>query len=512
MWVLGLNGPPIGWHDGAACLVDGDGNVVAMSEEERFTREKHALRSHATNAARFCLDEAGIEPEDVDVVAIGWDLPRILPRMGGEWDFASPRRFLSEALGWKLRGRGGPELVCVPHHRAHAISAFYASGWDEAAVLVNDGNGEDESISIYEARFGEAPIRREVWPRSHSLGYLYDAACRAIGLNFLEAGKTMGLAAYGRARELEPAELLRSTGADFEPPFDLPESADYDEIIAAWEPILRELAPGGVTTPSADLDQDEDAIRIAWSAQSAVEQVVLSLVEHARAITGMRRICLAGGVALNCSANGLLSDPLYVPPVSHDAGGALGAAWAIAPPREPQAPLSPFLGADAATPAEVPEGWSETALDAAAVAGRVMDGKVGAIARGRAEVGPRALGHRSIIALPDSVEMRDRVNRMKGRERWRPLAPIGAKELDGEFWSGPREVQRYMLGAQSVTPLGRERIAGTVHVDGTARAQVATGTGLVEDVLGAMRSGGAGPRLDQHLLQRARRANREQRR
>ena len=104
---------------------------------------------------------------------------------------------MAEALGWSFKGREGPELVCVPHHRAHAASTFYARGRGRA-VLVNDGNGEDESISIYEARFGAPLVRREVWPRSHSLGYMYDAACRAIGLNFLEAGKTMGLAAYGR--------------------------------------------------------------------------------------------------------------------------------------------------------------------------------------------------------------------------------------------------------------------------------------------------------------------------
>ena len=151
------------------------------------------------DAARFCLEQAGIEPDDVDVVAIGWDLPRIFPRLGGNWDFTVPAKFLEERSAGSLGGRGGPELVCVPHHRAHAISAFYASGFDEAAVLVNDGNGEDESISICEARFGDPSIRREVWPRSHSLGYMYDAACRAIGLTFLEAGKTMGLAAYGRA-------------------------------------------------------------------------------------------------------------------------------------------------------------------------------------------------------------------------------------------------------------------------------------------------------------------------
>ena len=120
MWILGLNGPPIGWHDSAACLVDGDGKVWAMAEEERFTRVKHAVRSYPRNAARFCLDWVGIEPGDLDVIAIGWDLPRLYPRFGAQWSFSSPRDFLAQALGWSFAGRRGPELVCVPHHRAHA--------------------------------------------------------------------------------------------------------------------------------------------------------------------------------------------------------------------------------------------------------------------------------------------------------------------------------------------------------------------------------------------------------
>ena len=313
----------------------------------------------------------------------------------------------SKPSAGRFDGRGGPELVCVPHHRAHAISAFYASGWDEAAVLVNDGNGEDESISIYEARFGDAPIRREVWPRSHSLGYLYDAACRAIGLNFLEAGKTMGLAAYGRARELEPVgahaqrpaltSSRRSTfprarrlrrdhrrlGAD-------PSRAGPGRSRRRQAPIstrtrTRSGSPGARRAPSSKSSR-------AWS----------STLARSRACAA---VCLAGGVALNCSANGLLSDPLYVPPVSHDAGGALGAAWAIAPPREPQAPLSPFLGADAATPAEVPEGWSETALDAAAVRRRrVMEARS---ERSPADA-PRSARERSATARSSLCRTRSR--------------------------------------------------------------------------------------------------------
>jgi carbamoyltransferase len=466
-----------------------------MAEEERFTRVKHAVRTYPVHAARYCLEQAGLQPEDLDVIAIGWDLPKILPRFGGVWDFATSREFLDEHLGWKFSGRGGPEFVCMPHHRAHAASAFYGSGLDAAAVLVNDGNGDDESISIFEARFESPLVRREVWPRSHSIGFMYEAACRAVGLSFLEAGKTMGLAAYGKARSYDPELLMQGDGVEFHPPFDLGPEADHAEIIPAWEERLREFGPIPATTPSASLDSDELAVRIAWSAQATVESIVPALVEHARKITGLEAVCLAGGVALNCSTNGLLEGPIYVPPVSADAGGALGSAWLIAPPREPQAPLSPYLGLNVETPSSPPDGWQEAPLDPPAVVERLLRDQIGAIAWGRAEVGPRALGHRSMIALPNSTAMRDRVNTLKGRELWRPLAPIGAAKLDGQYWEGPRELQRYMLGAATVTPLGRERIAGTVHVDGTARAQIADGAGFISDVLSALEASGADPVL-----------------
>jgi len=466
-----------------------------MAEEERFTRVKHAIRTYPRKAARFCLDSAGIEPDDLDVVAIGWDLPRMYPRFGGSWGFTSPREFLSKGLGWEFPGRGGPELVCVPHHRAHAVSAFYASGLEEAAVLVNDGNGEDESISIWEARFGAPLVLREAWPRSHSLGFMYDAACRAVGLTFLEAGKTMGLAAYGKAKGYEPWELMIGDGTEFRPPFELGPEADYHDIIPIWEKELRRFAAIPVETPSAALDNDEVAVQIAWSAQAAVERIVPALVGHARAITALDAVCLAGGVALNCSTNGLLDDPVYVPPVAADAGGALGAAWAVAPPRTPLEPLDPYLGSDVGSPTSIPETWDRRPLEPSAVADRLLRDEVGAVAWGRAEIGPRALGHRSVIALPSEPATRDRLNTMKGRELWRPLAPIGTREAASRFWHGPEKLQRYMLGAANVTPLGKERIAATLHVDSTARAQIADGAGLICDVLGALETAGADPVL-----------------
>jgi carbamoyltransferase len=303
----------------------------------------------------------------------------------------------------------------------------------------------------------------------------------------------MGLAAYGKAKRIEPIPLMEREGVDFHPPFDLSPNADHGEIVPAWEERLTRFGP--VSTASSRLDKDNTAVRIAWSTQATVESIVPALVEHARKITGLDAVCLAGGVALNCSTNGLLSGPIFVPPVAADAGVALGSAWVVAPPTAPLPPLSPYLGLDVSTPRSAPVGWNSAPLEPAAIVDRLLRNQIGAIASGRAEVGPRALGHRSVIALPNQVTLRDRVNTIKGRELWRPLAPIGTSEADGKYWQGPRDLQRYMLGAASVTPLGQQRIAGTVHVDGTARAQIADDAGLISDVLRALAEAGADPVL-----------------
>ena len=432
MWVLGINGPPIGWHDSAACLVSDDGEVHAFTEEERISRKKHALDGTPAQAARWCLEQAGLTLGDVDVVAYGWNLPRMYPTYGATWTSDSTRDFLYVALGWPRRA-AMPEVVYVDHHLAHATSAFYASGFSRASVLVNDGNGEVESISAYSASFEDGIRCLRKWPRSHSLGYMYDATSRAIGMTFLEAGKTMGLAAYGAQRDVSPWSFLRFDDNDsdlFRPPFDLPESAEYKEVIGEWERYFANLGSFPVSTPSATLDADDDAVRIAWSAQNDVEEAIARLVSWLRNETGIDELCIAGGVGLNCSANGKLAEPVYLPPVASDAGAALGAAWHVAPPTMPQAPLTPYLGAPidiSALPGTLDAGDASPE----AVADRLAAGKIGAIAYGRAEIGPRALCHRSILAVPDSEGVRDEVNRRKGKGT--VAAAVTGCAADGEW-------------------------------------------------------------------------------
>jgi carbamoyltransferase len=498
-WVLGLNGPDIGWHDAASCLVSGDGTVVAFSEEERFNRKKHSPFRPPRQSAQFCLETAGITLDDVDVVAYGWDLPRMWPRYEHPWEGEkSIEELLGKWFGWRP-GDHRPEVVFVNHHHAHAFSTFYASPYEEAAVLINDGNGEDESISLYTATREKGPILLRQWPRSHSLGYLYDATSRACGMSFLQAGKTMGLAAYGAAQGLTPWPTMRFDRELHEPPFDLPPSADYKEVVAAWMKVFEGYGPFPVSTSSEDLVDDPAAVQIAWSAQAAVEEAVTRLVSYARSETGFEAVCMAGGVALNCSANGKLPDPVYVPPVPHDAGAALGAAWSICPPTGPPEELSPYLGqaigAERAAAVLNEAGLRSTAAATEAVVERLQRGLVGAIAAGRAEIGPRALCHRSILAVPDRAEVRDEVNRRKGRELWRPLSPVSLASTGGDLWPSRPSLHRYMLGASQVAAQHRSSVPAVVHVDGTARVQTIDGNERVADYLEALGSAGLPPVL-----------------
>ncbi len=489
MWVLGLNTIPLGFHDAAACLVNEHGEIAGFVEEERLTRSKHAIRQRPVNAAKFCIDQAGIDPREIDVVAIGWDVPYASREWKNiRWRFEEIPRWLNQSLGWNRTWKDLPDLVFVPHHLAHATTSFHASGWDKAAALVVDGSGEVESTSIFSCASGARLLRKRVWPRSHSLGWLYDSVSQFLGFGFLEAGKTMGLAAYGRARNLEPWPLMTEDDDGLRPPFPIPDRYHYAKIVGCWAEVLERLANGrSVTAAPRDVDRDETAVLAAWSVQATVETRFRRLVDLARELTGEQRVCLSGGVALNCAANGLLDEPIYAPPIPHDAGIALGAAWHVAPPRSSQT-LDPFLGPDVS--ADMPgaddrDGLIVAPVDIDRICEALDAGRIGAVAEGRAEVGPRALCRRSIIASPADPAMKDRVNAIKDREPWRPFGPVGLRGRSSALWEEREHLTRYMIGGVQVSEEGHAAIPAAIHVDGTARPQVLEddADGTVADVL-----------------------------
>ncbi|MDX6691385.1 MAG: carbamoyltransferase [Solirubrobacteraceae bacterium] len=493
--ILGVNAPPTGWHDPAACLVDSDGTLLAFCEEERLTRRKHARRDGPRAAVRHCLDEAGIEFGDVDLVTMGWDVPVAARLYGHEWSLDAAPRWLEEQLGWS-GGRGDmPEVRFVGHHLAHATIAFHASDFDTAAVLVIDGNGDEESISIYSADRERGLVRRRVWPRSHSLGYLYDAACRFVGFETLQAGKLMGLSAYGRARGATPWDLLPA--GEPQPPDGVDEGDGFNRYIHAWTADIDRLAGGRrVSRGELELHLDPLAVQVAVSAQEAVERTVLHLAAVAREVAGTENLCLAGGVALNCKANGLLSGPVFAPPAPHDAGTALGAAWHIVPPRRADGRISAHLGPGlGASPNGDLDGLHREPLSLERVCAALEAGSCGAIVQGAGEIGPRALGHRSIVANPSAASMHARLNAIKGREPWRPFGAAALSSSAPALWQPRPRLSDYMLAGTPVSDLAAERMPAAIHVDGTTRPQELDpdADGLLPDLLRAWgdRAGGA---------------------
>ncbi len=474
--ILGVNAPPTGWHDPAACLVAGDGTLLAFCEEERLSRVKHAERSGPRLAVAHCLERAGATPGDIELVAIGWDVPLAAPLYGGQWRLEDTPAWLKRYLGLDCSLRDMPEVRFVGHHLAHATIAFHASDFEEAAVLVVDGNGDEESISIYRAQRDQPLARMRVWPRSHSLGYMYDAACRFVGFGPLQAGKLMGLSAYGRAAGIEPWELL--PGGEPAAPVGIDAGDGFNRYLHAWAAQFARLAGDRrVARPRDELQLDPLAVQVAVSAQEAVERSMLALAALARTLTGSENLCLAGGVALNCKANGLLAGPVFAPPAPHDAGTALGAAWHVAAPRHHadarigriSAFLGPAPGRAGANGAL--DGLHREPLSLERVCAALGAGRIGAIVEGPAEIGPRALGHRSIVADPGAPHMHRRLNAIKGREPWRPFGAAALRPRAAALWQPRPRLSDYMLAGTPVSAAGSGQLPAAVHVDGTTRPQ-----------------------------------------
>jgi carbamoyltransferase len=489
--VLGVNGWTDKTHDPAAALVV-DGEVLAFAEEERFTRSKHGVGQLPHGAVASVLAESGIEPSEVDAVACGWDRRKFDSLRGISTD-------ISDAT-WVITGR--PELRqlpmhWIPHHDAHAASTFYGSGFDRATVVVADAEGEDESISIYLGDQGGLHILRR-FGRGVSLGLMYRAVSEYCGFGQFGAGQTMGLASYALP-EAEPLPIDWVQG-ELRSPFD--PDAWEDEVIRGWLAKLEDRF-GSRARPApreAGYFPPLESHRplAAAAAQVTVNLVMAQLVAAAVESTRVRDVCLAGGVALNCVTNGLLLeqvDRLHVPPYPHDAGAALGAAqvicaqagverWSAA-----RADLSSPAIETVADLADVP--YVTLADPAKAAADRILRGHVVGWMQGNMEVGPRALGRRSILALPNSVDLRDRVNRLKGREPWRPVAPSILVEESERLFGRDLDAP-FMLLSVLMSAAGVQAMPGACHVDGTARLQTVTGAdglyrGLLEEV--AARSG-----------------------
>ncbi|HVV02015.1 MAG TPA: carbamoyltransferase C-terminal domain-containing protein, partial [Verrucomicrobiae bacterium] len=486
--------------DAAACLA-ADGGIVAAAAEERFTRQK-ATGAFPLNALRFCLAAGNLNPEDVDIVAHGFDYE---PHRGQfQRDDFSRRQFnevfSAEAQRRLLRehfeaGRWGEKLVRVPHHLAHAASAFYLSGFERSLVLVSDGMGEVESLTVAVGEGKDLKILTTI-PAFHSLGALYGVFTLYLGFYMnSDEYKVMGLAPYGSPRRFFDSLMgcvsLKPDGTYTIPIFSHNQTLEEQETHRG---VLRFLADrfGPAREPESEITQTHKDLAAAL--QAVTQACQIHVLRHFKRETGQKNLCLAGGVALNCSANGVIKrselfDRVFVQPAAGDDGCAMGAALYAqrlhSSRFQPRRMTTPLWGPQFSR-AEILEALdtrgdcefrelSSFGEVCSETARRLQGGEIVAWFQGRMEFGPRALGSRSILADPRDATMRDRINALvKKREGFRPFAPVVTREAAASIFDippGQEAEYAHMLFVTHVKPEFRAKLPATTHVDGSARVQ-----------------------------------------
>src|SRR5262245_24137706 len=485
MLTLGIN---YGSHDSAAAIAR-DGEILFATAEERLSRKKHD-GAFPLHAIRACLAHVGVELSHLDEVAFGWQ-PAAAIRS------ADLRNYLTGAhpMGWwaALRAQSigrieeyqkdGERLFCrhigsprngfkrIDHHFAHALSAYPVSGFDEATVVVIDGRGAWEATSIWHGKGTELRLVDMVrWP--NSIGLFYAQFTGWLGFErFQDEWKVMGLAPYG-GPGIDLGGFIKVSDGHY--------SVNSRLLLDSLYHIEKVLGPARKPDEPL-LDRHRD---VAWAVQDACERAELAVITRAISLTGSRNLCLAGGVALNSKANGLilsrgLVDRIFIQPAAADDGAAIGAALAapVAAGLRCREMSKAYLGSQSA-PKEIEailrtyklsyqrlDNPAETAADLLA-----RDQLIGWY-QGREEFGPRALGNRSILADPRDVRNRDRVNNaVKFRESWRPFAPSALEEAGTSLFENYHTTPFMTLTFQ-VRPEKKSAIAAAVHVDGSARVQ-----------------------------------------
>lgn len=471
MDILGLHGVYNRSHDASACLVS-DNEVRAYAEEERFVRSKKAFDHHPENAVRFCLESTQTDINDIAAITYGWQGPELTAR---DVLPATYYNQLTEEV----------PIVQIQHHEAHAASVFYTSSFSEAAVLVVDGQGEDESTTLWRASKQDGMEKLASYGVDQSLGYFYAAVSKYCGLGSFGAGKLMGLAPYGIPRYVELLDCIYNG-------IELPEQSGHDSQDAFFDQFLDKLRAQGFPPVELVDQRDSQSLKVrsmpvltelqrdmASSAQYLLEQKILKLAEQARQLTGLDYLCMAGGVAMNCVTNSIVQDSglfkdLFVQPGCEDCGVAMGSALAYS--RQEAVLPTPYTGPkfsdEAIATVLTSLGIRSVRHDSIAhkAAELLATGTVMGWFQGGMEYGPRALGGRSILANPATTSIRDEVNRIKRREPWRPFGPSVLAEHTADLFENPHD-SPYMLRSFMVRPEWQERLAAVVHVDGSTRPQ-----------------------------------------
>jgi len=499
------------FHDAAAALLR-DGQLLAAAEEERFTRKKHDFEFPA-NAIEFCLRTGGIAARDLDYVVF-FEKPfvkfeRLLLTSLQEFPRSYPlfREAMITWLGDKLwikqliqkrLGVAPEKILFSEHHLSHAASAFFCSPFDEAAILTVDGVGEWTTASLGVGRGTEIRLTKEIrFP--HSLGLLYSAFTAFLGFEVNDGEyKVMGMAPFGIPRYVDKVHKVVRTHRDGSFELDMDYFSFHYSTHRTFSRKFEALF-GSPRRPRADFSgeltrEDQHYADIAASIQAVTEEILLAMATTLQRETGLRRLCLASGVALNSVANGRIVretafDEVYIQPSAGDGGGAVGAALyahraVLGHPRRfvmEHAFWGEVHGPDVIERFLRRESIAYTRIDdEERLIERVVDGlqrgKVVGWSQGRFEWGPRSLGNRSILADPRRAEMRDVVNtKIKFREPFRPFAPSVVLERAEEYFVLPDAARhypaRFMLYVVGVRADKQAVIPAVTHVDGTGRLQ-----------------------------------------
>jgi carbamoyltransferase len=494
--LLGINAV---FHDSAAAVVV-DGRVVAAAEEERFTRRKHAKRAVPFSAWElpeqaigWALSEAGLEAADLDAVAYSYD-PGLVDLdsegLDPTWEHLRTTYATRAPMFLKtaLPGYGGEGFHFVRHHVAHAASAGLAAPFSDdgtvgdCAVLVADGRGETTSMLSGEYRGTKLDILA-AQSLPHSLGLLYEDLTAHLGFErSSDEYKVMAMASYGKPRHVDLFRQLVYATAD----------GGFRTHPVDWAALAPRRGDGD--------EFDERHADLASSVQTVLEDVLLRLCDWLAERTSTDRLALAGGTALNCVANTRLvaEGPfrqVWPQPAAGDSGTALGAALTVA--AEAGDEIEPM------TTAALGRGWSDTEIEQILRTARVRYERPASIAeaaaeviagngvvgwfQGRAEYGPRALGQRSLLAHPARADNVERLNDIKGREQFRPVAPMVLADRAAEIFGRGPLPSPYMLFVHDVAAEWRDRLCAVTHVDGTARIQTVDSAGnrLVAELLRA---------------------------
>ena len=497
-------------QDPAASLIM-DGKIIAIAEEERFVRKKHAFGHFPKESINFCLNEGKISMKDIDFITIGWDVNAystivkdhfektkeeypMKDEMTLQWEKRLLKRYnkenylktiYEELIKCGYSKNQIPPIKFFGHHYSHAVSAYFASGFNDAVILTIDGHGEHNSTVIWVANNGKIKKIKEI-NIPHSLGWFYAAITRFCGFRPNNGeGKTMGLAPYGKPnlkiRDFMN-EMCRIKEMDYE--------IDPTYLFYSKRSFAKEFTDKFVERLGMPRRENEKIQQhhkdTAYEAQKLLEKIVLYLVESLIEHTGIKNVCLAGGVALNCKMNGVIHssskvNKLFIQPISQDVGTTFGSSLALCLERGidiSQFKMNHVYFGPEFSNEEIKKYLDSFSLDYKyepkieyETAKYLSNGMIVGWFQGKMEVGPRALGNRSILADPRDIKMKDKVNnKVKYREPWRPFCPSILEEYKEDYLIKPIS-HPFMILTFKVKENKISEIPSVVHIDKTARVQ-----------------------------------------